>query len=227
MLAAAAVCAAALLLPSSLIAAPVRGTVSLPSSLKTGRRFQGYWRLENGNVPVAPVSNRGETAVVLEGFKGAAPPPRTVTVEIAGLQVNTPLLVVGPGSVIELRNNDKLPHDLGIPESPKVMPVERLAVNQVRRVRFNEPGSYVVRWVEYPHLVLSVIVASSTSFAVVDEKGAFKIADVADGKGTLKVWSHGRWVHDEPIEVSGKAVEAQVKVTGTGTEARDREQTTE
>ena len=30
----------------------------------------------------------------------------------------------------------------------------------------------------------------------------------------------GRWVHDEPIEVGGKGVDTQVKVTGS--EARDR-----
>jgi plastocyanin len=221
MLAAAAACAAALSLPALVAAAPVRGTVSLPSSMKTGRRHQGYWRIENGNVPVAPAPYRGDTVVVLEGMKGAAPSAKTLTVEISGLQVSTPLVVVGPGSVIELKNNDKVPHDLGIPESPNVMPVERLAANQVRRARFSEPGAYLVRCAEYPHISLSVIVVGSPNFAVVDEKGAFKIADAPDGKGTLKVWSRGRWVHDEPIEVSGKPLDTQVKVTGT--EARDHE----
>jgi hypothetical protein len=123
--------------------------------------------------------------------------------------------------VVEIKNNDKVAHDLGISESPNIMPVERLAPGQFRRPRFNEPGGYVIRCAEYPHLTISVIVAGGPQYAIVDEKGGFKIADVPDGKGTLKVWSRGRWVHDEPIEVSGKPLDTQVKVTGT--EARDHE----
>jgi plastocyanin len=206
-------------------AAPVRGTVTLPAALKSGRRHQGYWHIENGNVPVQPTAARGDTVVVLEGLKGSAPAPKTVTVEINGLQMVPSLVTLGPGSVVEIKNGDKVPHDLGIPESPNVMPVERLAAGQMRRVRFAQPGGYLVRCAEFPHLTLSVIVLGAPHFAVLDEKGGFKIADAPDGKGTLKVWARGRWVHDEPIEVAGRPVDVQVRVTGTGGETR--EQTTE
>jgi hypothetical protein len=203
----------------------VKGTVSLPASLKGARRHLGYWRLENGNVPIKPATYRGDTVVVLEGLKGAAPGAVTKTVEISGMQVSTPVVVVGPGSVIEIKNNDRVAHILGISDSPNIMPVERLMANQMRRVRFNEPGGYFMRCEDYPHIALSVVVVNSPHFAVAEEKGSFKIADVPDGKGTLKVWSHGRWVHDEPIEVGGKGVDTQVKVTGSEARDRDREQT--
>jgi hypothetical protein len=116
-------------------------------------------------------------------------------------------------------------HVLGIADSPNVMPVERLMANQLRRVRFNEAGGYFIRCEEYPHVSLSVIVVSSPHYAIADEKGAFKISDTPDGKGNLKVWSRGRWVHEESIEVGGKGADLQVKVTGS--EAREREQPTE
>ena len=221
MLAAAAACAAALLGAADTDAAPVKGTVNLPTSLKGARRHLGYWRLENGNVPIQPAPYRGDTVVVLEGLKGAAPGAKTLTVEIAGMQVSPPVVVVGPGSVIEIKNNDRVAHVLGISDAPNIMPVERLMAGQMRRVRFNEPGGYFMRCEDYPHISLSVLVVSSPHYAVVEEKGAFKISDAPDGKGTLKVWSHGRWVHDEPIEVGGKGVDTQVKVTGS--EARDRD----
>jgi hypothetical protein len=224
MLAAGLACAAALW-GAVAVAAPVKGTVSLPSSLKGGRRHLGYWRLENGNVPIQPAPYRGDTVVVLEGLKGSAPPAKTLTIEIAGMAVSTPVVVVGPGSVVEIKNNDRVAHVLGIPDSPNVMPVERLMANQLRRVRFNEPGGYFIRCEEYPHVSLSVIVVASPHYAIADEKGAFKISDASDGKGTLKVWSRGRWVHDEPIEVGGKGADLLVKVTGS--EAREREQPTE
>jgi hypothetical protein len=127
--------------------------------------------------------------------------------------------------VLDKNNNDRVAHVLGIPEAPNVMPVERLMSNQMRRVRFNEPGGYFIRCEEYPHVALSVLVVSSPHFAVTDEKGSFKIPDAPDGKGNLKVWSRGRWVHDEPIEVGGKGVDTVVKVSGS--EAREREQPTE
>jgi hypothetical protein len=222
MLAAAAACAAALCAPAALYAAPVKGVVMLPNGLKPGRRHLGYWRVENGNVPIQAPAARSDTVVVLEGLKGAAPPAKTITVEISGLQVSTPVVVVGPGSVIELKNNDKVPHDLGIPEAPGIMAVERLGPGQVRRPHFNEPGGYLIRCAEYPHIAVSVIVVNGPQFAQADDKGNFKIADVPDGKGTLKVWAHGRWVHDEPIEIAGKPVDLQVHVTGTGTETKDQ-----
>jgi hypothetical protein len=197
-------------------AAPVKGNVSLPSDLKGRGKPIGYWRVENGNVPVQAPPYRGETVVMLQGLKGSAPPAKTVTVEIAGLQATPPVVIVGPGSVIELKNGDTVAHDLGIADNPNVMPVERLAPGRLRRQRFNEPGGYLIRCAEYPHLTIFVLVAATPLWAVADEKGAFKIADAPDGKGTVKVWTHGHLVHEEPIEVNGKAVDLNIKVSGSG-----------
>jgi plastocyanin len=197
-------------------AAGVRGSVLLPSELRSARRNPGYWRVENGNVPIVPASFRGHTVVVLTGFKGAAPPAKTLTVEISALTPNPSLVVVGPGSVVEFRNGDRVAHDLGIADKPAVMPVERLAAGNMRRARFVQPGGYLVRCAEYPHIAISVLVLGAPQYAVVDEKGTFKIADVPEGKGTLKVWSQGRWVHEEPLEVSGRGADVNVRVTESG-----------
>src|SRR4051812_37004938 len=70
--------------PNTALAAPVRGSVTLPPELKTGRRLRGHWRIENGIVPLGPPASRGDTVVVLTGVKGTPPPARTVTVEISG-----------------------------------------------------------------------------------------------------------------------------------------------
>jgi plastocyanin len=197
-------------------AAALRGTVSLPDELRSTRRHLGYWRVENGNVAIVSMPYRAQTVVVLAGFKGAPPPAKTVTVEISGLQATTPLVVVGPGSVVEFRNGDRVAHDLGIADQPQVMAVERLAAGNMRRVRFAQPGGHLVRCAEYPHLAISVVVADGPHFALVDDKGGFRFTDVPDGKGTLKVWSQGRWVHEEPLEMAGRALELAVTVTGGG-----------
>ncbi len=196
------------------LAAPVRGTVTLVGALKTGRRLQGYWRLENGIVPVAPAPNRGETVVVLEGPKGPPPAPKTTAVEISGLQASPGAVVVAEGSVVELKNLDRMAHELSTPEQTSVMAIERLAPGATRKQKFQVAGGYVVRSSQYPHLTVSVIVVDSPFFAVVDEKGGFKIPDAPDGKATLKVWSQGRWVHEQEIEVGGKSPELQIKCGG-------------
>src|SRR5262245_25617255 len=80
------VCASAMA-PAPANAGTVKGTVRLPDPSKVGRMNPGYWRLENGNVPVKAQSGKPTAAVVLDGISGMhAPPAKTVTVEIAGLE---------------------------------------------------------------------------------------------------------------------------------------------
>ena len=107
---------------------PSSGTVKLPDASRSTRLYQGYWRLENGNVPVQTGGGaKAETVVVLENVKGAhAPPARTVTVEIGGLDARPRLVITGPGSVIEIKNTGKVRHELRRPDTPSVMPLETL-----------------------------------------------------------------------------------------------------
>jgi hypothetical protein len=193
-------------------AAPVKGTVVLPQELKTGRHLRGYWRIENGIVPATSGAARAETIVVLTGLKGTAPPARTVTVDIAGYAAQPPLVVVGEGSVVELKNSDRVPHDFSIPGITALMPMERLAPGALRRTKFLTAGGYAVRDAEYPHLVVSVLVVGTPFYAAVDEKGGFRLPDAPDGRATLKVWSGGRWVHEQEIEIGPKSADLAVKV---------------
>jgi plastocyanin len=199
----------------------VKGTVSLPPEIKTGRLFSGYWRVENTNVAVHTPSLRGGTVVLLTGPQFQAVPPKTVSVEIAGLQANPPTVVINEGSVVEFKNSDKVAHDLSTPDKPDVMGSERLASGTVRKQRFGMPGEYLVRCTEYPHIVVSVIVTSSPIFAVVEDRGTFKMPDVPPGHATLKVWSNGRWVHEEEVDVTEKGLDMSIKVKGAAAAAKE------
>lgn len=210
--------ASGLLGARSAFAAPVGGKVSLPDELTTGRRRPGYWRLENGSVPTAGPPFRGDTVVLLVGLKGTSPPAKTVTVDVAGLQASPSTLVVGPGSVVEFKNADRVAHDLSTPADSAVMAIERLTPGGVRRQRFSKPGAHVVRCSEYPHLEVSVLVVETPHFAVVDEKGGFKLGDLPAGKATLKVWSQGRWVHQQEIDTAS-ANDLQITVAAASKSA--------
>jgi plastocyanin len=193
----------------------VKGTISLPAVLRTGRRFQGHWRVENTNVAVQHGGMRGQTVVVLSGAQFQAIPPKNVSVEISGLQATPPAVVISEGSVVEFKNSDKVSHDLSVPDHSEVMPPERLGSGTIRKQRFATAGAYLVRCTEYPHIVVSVIVTSSPVYAIAEDKGAFKMNDVPEGHATLKVWSNGRWVHEQEVDVTARGLDLSIKVAGT------------
>jgi hypothetical protein len=184
----------------------VKGTVKLPEGARSTRLYSGYWRLENGNIPVQTTGGaKAETVVVLENVKGAhAPPARTVTVEIGGLDARPRLVIVGPGSVLEIKNTGRLTHEFSTPADTTVMPIERLGPGTTRRQKFSTPGGWVVRDAEYPHIMISVLVVESTYYSTLDERGAFSVAAVPDGKALLKVWTRGAWATEQEIDASKK-----------------------
>lgn len=193
-------------------AAPIKGTVRLPSDLKGGRNFYGHWRVENTNVAIQPPNSRGGTIVMIVGPQYQAVPPKNVSVEIAGLQANPAAVVVSEGTVVEFKNSDKVAHDLSVPGKANIMPPERLSPGTVRKQRFSTAGEYVVRCAEYPHLTISVLVTSSPLYGVADDRGAFRIPDVPEGHATLKVWSNGRWVKEAEIDIPSRGLDLTVKV---------------
>ena len=68
-----------------------------------------------------------------------------------------------------------------------------------------------------------MIVVDSPNFSLVDEKGGFQIpGTVPDGKATLKVWSMGRWVHEESIDASGKQ-DLTIRVAPSGKAPKEPE----
>jgi hypothetical protein len=206
------------------LAGNVKGTVKLPEGARSTRLYQGYWRIENGNVPVQNSGGaKAETVVVLEDVRGAhPPPPRTVTIEIGGLDARPRLVIVGPGSVIEIKNTGKFSHDFSTPDQPNLMTTERLAPNAVRRQRFDTPGGYVIRDAEHPHIMISVIVAASPYYSTLDERGGFSVAGVPDGKATLKVWTRGKWAATQQIDTTSKD-ELTIKVVPASADSQAKE----
>lgn len=210
-----AIVLAASVAPATAFAASVKGTVTLPDAMR-GRRFPGYWRVENGIVPVVPAAQKGDAVVVIEGPKGTAPAARSVTVEIGNLEASSRVVVLGPGSTVEFKNVDRNVHELVMPEQSSMMPPERLLPGGARKQRFGVAGAYVVRCAEYPALTVSVLVVESSYFAVAEDKGSFSIGSVPEGKATLKVWSTqaGRFVHEQPIEV-GRSGDLAIRVAAS------------
>jgi hypothetical protein len=203
-------------------AGALKGNVKLPESARSPRLYQGYWRLENGNVPAQNTGGaKLETAVVLENVNGAHPPPaRTVTVEIGGLDAHPRMVITGPGSVVELKNTGKVRLELSTPETPSVMPLEQLPPGATRRARFDAVGGYAIHDSQYPHIMISVIIVDSPFFATADDKGNFSIAGVPDGKAHLKVWARGKWAAEQEVDTGSKE-ELVIKVSAPGEKEKE------
>jgi plastocyanin len=200
---------------ASFAATTVKGTVQLPAELRAGRRFHGHWRVENTNVAIQAPNLRGGTVVLLTGLPYQAVPPKSVSVEIAGLQATPATVVISEGTVVEFKNSDKVAHVLSTPAQPQVMDSQTLNPGAMRKQRFGAPGEYLVRCAEYPHIAIAVIVTNNPLFGVVDDKGAFRISDVPEGHATLKVWSGDRWVKEAAVDVPARGLDLTIRVPNT------------
>jgi hypothetical protein len=130
--------------------------------------------------------------------------------------------VVGPGSVVEIKNTGKIRHELSTPDNPKIMPIEALPPGATRRQRFDALGGFVIRDSEYPHIMVSVIVVDSPYYSTLDEKGSFSIAGVPDGKANLKVWTRGHWAAEQEVDTA-TAVKDELTVRVTA--AKENQET--
>jgi hypothetical protein len=197
---------------STAAAATVRGNVMLPSEPRAAEH-DAHWRVENGVLPVGVrvPDPRLDVIVVLEG----APNPKlvlpNVTVGLHGLRLDPRVSVIPVGGSIEFKNDDRVPHTLYIEKATTLMPATPTPAGQARSQKFYAAGEYRIRDEEYPHIDGTVLVVQTPYVARLDEKGNFKL-EVPEGKYTLKVFWHDKWVVTQPLEVSGHASEVTVQV---------------
>jgi len=123
---------------------------------------------------------------------------------ISGLDARPRLVIMGPGSVLEIKNTGKMTHELSVPENTNLMPAQRLPPGSARHVKFETVGGFLVRDAEYPHIMISVIVVDSPYYSTLDERGGFSVANVPDAKVKLRVWTRGAWAAEQDVDASKK-----------------------
>jgi plastocyanin len=197
-------------------AATVRGTVTVPADARPADAPSGHWRVENGLLPVTPrPPETREVVIVLDGARarGSDAEPPTVTVELHGLRLDPPLVVVPPAATVQFKNSDRVPHTLWTPNQPVSMPSQPTPAGQTRTQKFASPGEYRVRDEEWPHIEGTVLVVTSAA-AQPDDRGNFKL-DVPEGHYTLRVWYRGAWVLTQPFDVNAHNNELAVQIPPT------------
>jgi plastocyanin len=196
-------------------AATVRGLVSLPPDARATER-DGHWRIDNGVLPVGPrvPDPRADVVVTLEG--GPAREPKkdekaaSLQITLHGLRMDPRVVIVAPGTQITFKNDDRLPHTLYLENAQSLMPPEPTPSGTTRQLKLLAAGEYQVRDQEFPHIEGTILVTEAYS-AQADERGQFKL-DVPEGRYICKVWFHGAWVQQMPVEVGPRTTELKLDV---------------
>jgi hypothetical protein len=202
----------ALFIASTASAGTVRGTVLLPAEPRPADH-DAHWRVENGVLPVGPRTPDPHLDVII-ALDG--PPRKDATlpdaqVELHGLRMDPRLVVVPVGGAVEFKNSDRLPHTLYLEHASSLMAPTPTPSGQSRKQKFFAAGEYHVRDEEFPHVDGVVLVLQTPYFTRLDEKGAFKI-DLPDGKYTMRVFFHDKWVVKQSLEVGPHPTEVTVQV---------------
>lgn len=202
-------------------ATPVRGTVTLPPEPRAPDH-DAHWRVENGVIGIGPrvPDPRLDVIVTLEGEapKDATLPGNSV-VDLHGLRLDPRVSVVGVGSTVEFKNDDRVPHTLYIEHATSLMKPEPTPAGKSRTQKFYASGEYHVRDEEYPHVEGDILVVQTPWYARLDDKGQFKL-ELPEGKYTLRVFWHGRWVVTQPLEVSARPTEVTIQVPAAAAGAK-------
>ena len=166
---------------------------------------------------------KAETVVVLENLKGKAPAARTVTVEIGGLDARPRLLIVGPGSVVEIKHRQDAARafDAGCAEDH--------AHRNPAPWRYPPAAVRRAGWVRHPRQRVPTHhgLGDRGRLALLldpHEKGSFSIAGVPDGKANLKVWTRGRWASEQEVDTATAVKdELTVRVTAAKDSAESKD----
>ena len=119
------------------------------------------------------------------------------------------VMAVPLGSTVEFLNSDKVQHNIFW---PSISGNKKMSHNmgtwptgQNRSFKFDTPGVVPLLCNVHPEMSGYIIVSPTPYYAVTDESGSFKIADVPDGSYTVSAWHEGMKILSKPVTASGTA----------------------
>jgi plastocyanin len=101
------------------------------------------------------------------------------------------ILAVTTGTVIDFPNNDSTYHNVFSLSKTKRFDLGRYARGHSKSVRFDRPGIVRVFCDIHSHMSAFVLVFGHRYFAVTDEAGAYRIANIPPGTYTVAAWHEG------------------------------------
>ena len=213
-------------LPASVAATEVKGRVTVQGSLSTlpepaPRTY--YWSLDNG--VLAPREDRifpDRDLTILFVPRGHTParsdsPPVIVHVTAGGLRPAA--VVVRPGALVRLQNDDPFTHELYSPTHPDFGP-ESMAPGQTRPLVVPGSGQVEIRCRRTPHLRGFVAVADAEYFVNPEPDGSFTL-QAEPGTYLVRTFFEGRWLPESELVINSERSQ-NVEITVDAATARPR-----
>ena len=203
-------------------AADLRGTLAgatdlAPAPREADPRARGaYWEVPNGVVPVTTprADLERDLAVVLTG-PGIAESSQPAALVVEGGRCRPGTVVVSPGAMVNVENNDLLAHELyavARGSAERVVTAERTSSRGRRQISFAAAGVYELRDARDPAFRCYVLAGPGQGRVLpVDAQGAFRATGLNDGDYTVKVYYEGAERASQAVAVAGR--EATVTVT--------------
>lgn len=201
------------------LAAPIRGSVRMPSDASAPPTDEGpatyYWKVWNGFLDPRPPrpSPARELAVVLTG--GDVEAPTGCTYRIQGGDLLPKTMVVKAGTALRIENRDGCAHELQSSDIPDFAPLAT-APGNARAISVPAGGPYAVSDRLYAHVRGTVhAIDDLVACAQVSPDGSYLFEGIAAGRYTLKVFRGAEEVHSAPVEVT-EGVPLQVEPIALG-----------
>jgi plastocyanin len=126
------------------------------------------------------------------------------------------VLAITAGTYVDFPNDDRTYHNVFSLSKANPFDLGRYAAGRSRSIQFNNPGIVRVFCDIHSHMSAFILVFAHRFFAVTDDDGRYRVADIPPGTYTVAVWNEA--VHGEPqrrvvtIAESGGDVDADFTI---------------
>ncbi len=200
--------AALLAAPNTPRSSDVTGTVTLPAP-KKGKKVQYPGGASSERV-------RGPAVVFIDGVKGEFKPPADKAVmEQKGRQFQPLALPILKGTTVSFPNRDEEYHNAYSRSDARTFDLGRYATNESKDETFDKLGLVRVRCEIHSNMHGVIVVLENPYFAVTDDKGAFSIKGVPEGKYKIYAF-HEDYDPKEKADDPLRAVVKEIEVTKDG-----------
>ncbi|HXH07240.1 MAG TPA: carboxypeptidase regulatory-like domain-containing protein [Vicinamibacterales bacterium] len=146
-----------------------------------------------GGAPGRPAVDRRRSVVYLEAAPRRAFDDDRVETRATMDQRNETfiphVLAIMAGTVVDFPNNDRTYHNVFSLSRAKSFDLGRYPTGHSKAVRFDRPGIVRVFCDIHSHMSAFILVFGHPYFAVTDDQGRYRIADVPAGTYTVAVWN--------------------------------------
>ncbi|MEX1128218.1 MAG: carboxypeptidase regulatory-like domain-containing protein [Vicinamibacterales bacterium] len=112
------------------------------------------------------------------------------------------VLAVVAGTTVDFPNNDRTYHNVFSLSRTRTFDLGRYAAGRSKSVRFDKPGIVRVFCEIHSHMSAYILVFSHRYFAVTDDEGRYRIANVPAGTYTVVAWNGAMPTESKQITVS-------------------------